>query len=93
MFPSTADVIVGAWFSTPRGCQPATLEKPPSVTFEIDATSVPAILSSIFKITVSSNFPFSYDFTVALSAFWDTQGSETLLRLIGISTLSPAVFV
>ena len=93
LFPSTADAIVGAWFSTPRGCQSATLEKPPSTTFEIAATSVPAILSAIVSTIVSSNLPCAYDFTVALSDFCDVHADEALSRLTGISTAWPAVFV
>ena len=93
LFPSTADAIVGAWFSTERGCQPATLEKPPSTTFEIAATSVPAILSAMVRTIVSWNLPFSTDLTVAASGFWDVHADETLSRLTGISAVSPAVFV
>ena len=92
-FPSTADAIVGAWFSTERGCQPATLEKPPSTTFEIDDTSTPAILSAIVRTIVSSNLPCAYDFTVALSDFCDTHAAERLSRLTGISRTWPEVSV
>ena len=93
LFPSTAEVIVGAWFSTERGCHPATLEKPPSTTFEIDDTSVPAILSAIVRTIVSWNFPCSYDLTVALSDFCDTHAADKLSRLTGTSTVWPAVSV
>ena len=93
LFPSTADAIVGAWFSTERDCQSATLEKPPSTTFEIAATSTPAILSAIVRTIVSWNLPCSTDLTVALSDFCDVHADEALSRLTGISTVSPAVFV
>ena len=93
LFPSTADAIVGAWFSTPRGSQPATLENPPSTTFEIADTSVPAILSAMVRMIVSWNLPFSTLLTVAASGFCDVHADEALSRLTGISTVFPAVFV